>query len=87
MEPMLIWFNEKVTLENQPYWVMGLFMTLAIMMVIEMIAENIQIHRVKEELPDLEDEIVRLKAKLYDQSAGDDEEDEDEEEEEDEEDD
>ena len=74
----MTWFNETFTLENQPYWVMAFFLFLAILMVTEMIAENIQISRIKEEIPDLEDEIVRLKAKLYDQSEGDDE-DEDEE--------
>ncbi|MCP4461061.1 MAG: hypothetical protein GY816_24020 [Cytophagales bacterium] len=70
MEQMLTWFNETFTLENQPYWVMALFLFLAILMVTEMIAENIQISRIKEEIPDLEDEIVRLKAKLYDQFEG-----------------
>ena len=67
MEQTLTWFNETFPLENQPYWVIGFFLVLAIMMVTEMIAENIQISRIKEEIPDLEDEIVRLKAKLYDQ--------------------
>ena len=81
MEPMLTWFDEKFPIENQPYWVMSLILVLGILMVTEMIIENIQISRVKKEIPDLEDEIVRLKAKLYDQSEeGDDGDDEDEDE-------
>ena len=75
MEPMLTWFHEKFTLENQPIWIMGLLLFLGILMVTEMIIENIQIKKVQEEIPDLEEEIVRLKAKLYDQSEGDDDDD------------
>lgn len=74
MEKMLIWFDELIFLAYQPYWVMALFFFLAILMITEMIAENIQISRLKEETPDLEEEIVRLKAKLYDQFEDEDEE-------------
>lgn len=83
MEPMLTWFNEKFTLENQPIWIMSFLLFLGVLMVTEMIIENIQINRVKEEIPELEDEIVKLKAKLYDQSQGDDEDDGDDEDEDD----
>ena len=72
MEPMLNWLNEKFTLENQPIWIMSLLLFLGTLMVTEMIIENIQIKQVKEEIPDLEEEIVRLKAKLYDQAVGED---------------
>jgi len=75
MEQTLAWFYEKFSLENQPYWIMVLFLFLAVLMIVEMIAENIQINRIKEEIPDLEDEIIRLKAKLYDQSEGEDDDD------------
>jgi len=75
MESTLTWLNEKFKPENQPYWVMVLLLVLAILMIVEIIVENMQIHRIKEEIPNLEDEIVRLKAKLYDQSEGEDDED------------
>jgi len=74
MEETLAWFNEEFPAGNQPYWIMTGFLLLGILMMVEMIIENIHIHRVKEELPDLENEIVRLKAKLFDKVDGDDDE-------------
>ena len=76
MESSLVWFNEKFAPENQPYWIMTFFFIHGILMLIEMIVENIHIHQVKQGIDDLEDEIVRLKVKLFDQDDEDDQDDE-----------
>ena len=47
---------------------MTCFLILVLLMVTEIIVENIHIHKVKQGMEDLEDEVVRLKAKLYDQT-------------------
>lgn len=77
MESQLVWFNEKFGASAQPYWIMVFFLILVLLMAAEIIAENMHIRQVKEGINDLEDEIVRLKAKLFDQmDDGDDEEEE-----------
>lgn len=71
MESTLGWFNERFDVLNQPYWIMAFFLIMALLMIVEMIVENVHIHQVKGGIEDLEDEIVRLKAKLFDQMDGD----------------
>ncbi len=71
MQSTLTWYAEKFPENGGPYWVMILFLILALLMITEMIVENIHLKNVKEEIPELEDEIVRLKAKLYDKSEED----------------
>lgn len=73
----MLWYNEKFPGTGGPYWVMVLFLILTLLMIVELIAENVHIRNVKEEIPELEEEIIRLKAKLYDQSEEDDDDEED----------
>lgn len=70
MEDQMVWFSEKFSANSQPFWIMSFVMILAILMTVEIIAENIHIHRVKEGIDELQDEILRLKARLYDQDEG-----------------
>lgn len=50
-----------------PKYVMIAFLVISIIMLTEFILERFNVYRVKEGIEDLEHEIVRLKAKLYDQ--------------------
>jgi cell division protein FtsL len=70
IEQTLAWFNEKFSEQNGPFWVMVLYLVMSLLMLIEIVAENVHIHRLKSEIPDLEEEIVRLKAKLFDKGEG-----------------
>lgn len=64
-----------------PRYVMIAFLIISALMITEFILERLNVYQVKEGIDDLKDEIVRLKAKLYDQNEeeedeeGDDEED------------
>lgn len=51
-----------------PRYVMGLFLFISILMVIEFILHQLRIHNIKSGIDELKDEIVELKAKLYDKS-------------------
>ncbi|MEO9483112.1 MAG: hypothetical protein ABJG47_06685 [Ekhidna sp.] len=51
-----------------PRYVMGLFLFISIMMMIEFTLQQIRIRSIKNGIDDLENEIVELKAKLYDKS-------------------
>lgn len=66
LEKTRVWYNEKFSSESGPAWVLLLFLLMSILMLVEVVIENIQIRRLKSQIPDLEDEIVRLKAKLFD---------------------
>lgn len=79
MNENLIWFDVNFIQRRQPYWVMFFVLLLGVFMLIEIIAENIHLRNVKSGIEDLEEEIVRLKAKLFDQMEGEYEEDESEE--------
>ncbi|NQZ76215.1 MAG: hypothetical protein HRT61_08905 [Ekhidna sp.] len=54
-----------------PRYVMGLFLFLSILMITEYVLQQLKVREVKKGMGDLEDEIVALKAKLYDQSQED----------------
>jgi hypothetical protein len=47
------------------------------MMIVSFVLERFNVYKIKEGIEDMEEEIIHLKAKLYDQSEGDDEEEED----------
>ena len=64
------WFDEKFSVENGPFWIIFLYLFMSLLMLVEIVAENIQIRRLKGEIPDLEEEIIRLKAKLFDKGEG-----------------
>ncbi len=51
-----------------PRYVMIAFLALSIIMITEFILERFNVYRIKEGIEDMEHEIVKLKAKLYDQS-------------------
>ena len=46
---------------------MIVFLGMSIFMIVEFILERFNVYQVKEGIEDLENEIVKLKAKLYDQ--------------------
>ncbi len=68
-----------------PRYVMIAFLAISVIMLIEFILERFNVYRVKEGIEEMEHEIVRLKAKLYDQTEEGEESEESEEEEEEEE--
>ena len=51
-----------------PKYVMSLFLFVSILMAIEYIMQQMRIHKLKNDIGDLQDEVVDLKAKLYDKS-------------------
>lgn len=51
-----------------PRYVMGLFLFISILMVIEFVIQQIKIHGIKSGVEELKEEIKDLKAKLYDKS-------------------
>lgn len=65
-----------------PRYVMIAFLIISLMMIIEFILERFHVYQVKDGIEEMENEIVRLKAKLYDkvEAGGDEEEDGEEEE-------
>lgn len=85
MDDTRSWFSEKFRADRQPFWIMFFFFLLTVLMLIEIIVENVHIRNIKSGVEDMEDEIVRLKAKLYDklEDGGEDEDGEDEDDEED----
>ena len=78
MEENLNWFDINFIQRRQPYWVMFFALVLGVLMLIELITENVHLRNVKSGIEDLEEEIVRLKAKLFDQMEGQEEEEDDE---------
>jgi hypothetical protein len=66
-------------LRKLPVYLMTAFILLSLLMLVELVAENFQIISLKRKVKKAEEEVLRYKAKLYDQSQGDeDDEDEDE---------
>jgi len=53
-----------------PKYIMGLFLFISILMIIEFVLQQMAIYKVKGGMEDLEKEIVELKAKLYDKGQG-----------------
>ncbi|WP_420317079.1 hypothetical protein [Ekhidna sp.] len=51
-----------------PKYVMSLFLFVSILMAVEYIMQQMRIHKLKNDIGELEDEVVGLKAKLYDKS-------------------
>ena len=59
-----------------PRYVMIAFLIISILMIVEFVLERFNVYQIKDGIEELEQELVRLKAKLYDQSEEDEEEDE-----------
>lgn len=62
-----------------PKYVMVTFLIISIMMIVSFVMERFNVYKIKEGIGDLEEEIVHLKAKLYDKAASEESEDEEEE--------
>ena len=60
-------------------YTMMIFLGLSLIMIVEFILERLNVYQIKEGVEELEDENVRLKAKLYDQSEEEERDDDDEE--------
>ena len=67
-------------LRKLPIYLMGTFIVLSLMMIIELALENFQIISLKRQLKKANEEVLKYKAKLYDQSQAEEEEDDGEEE-------
>ena len=73
-------YKEKIdmtfALRKLPVYLMSAFILLGVLMLVELIAENVQILDLKSRVKKAEEEVLKYKAKLYDQSqeAGDDDE-------------
>lgn len=57
------------------------FLIIAIMMIVSFVMERFNVYKIKEGIADMEEEIIHLKAKLYDKASNEEEEDDNEEEE------
>lgn len=53
-----------------PKYVMSLFLFISILMAVEYVMQQLRIHKIKQGIDELKDEIVDLKAKLYDKGQG-----------------
>lgn len=60
-----------------PRYVMIAFLSLAILMIVEFILERFHVYQIKDGIDEMENEIVRLKAKLYDKAEEEDEDEDD----------
>lgn len=69
-------------LRQLPVYLMGSFIFLAVLMLVELVAENFQIISLKRKVKKAQEEVLHYKAKLYDQAeaGGGDDDDDDEEE-------
>lgn len=47
---------------------MIIFLVLSLIMIVEFVVERFNVYKIKEGISDLEDEVITLKAKLYDKS-------------------
>jgi cell division protein FtsL len=54
-----------------PKYVMIAFLIVSIMMIVSFVLERFNVYKIKEGIEDMEEEIIHLKAKLYDQSESD----------------
>lgn len=53
-----------------PKYVMSLFLFISILMAVEYVMQQLRIHKIKQGIDELKNEIVDLKAKLYDKGQG-----------------
>lgn len=67
-------YKEKIdmtfALRKLPVYTMSAFVILSVLMLVEMVAENFQIINLKRKVKKAEEEVLKYKAKLYDQSQG-----------------
>lgn len=65
-------------LRKLPVYLMTAFILLSLLMLVELVTENFTIISLKRRVKKAEEEVLRYKAKLYDQSQGEDDDDEEE---------
>ncbi|MEQ9303116.1 MAG: hypothetical protein RJQ14_04305 [Marinoscillum sp.] len=67
-------YKEKIdmtfALRKLPIYLMTTFILLTVLMLVELVAENFQIISLKRRVKKAEEETLKYKAKLYDQSQG-----------------
>ncbi len=61
------WFAANFAPARQATWLLLVLFMLVALMLAEIVIENIQIRRLKNQVSDHEEAILRLKAKLFDQ--------------------
>ncbi len=66
-------------LRKLPVYLMTAFILLSLLMLVELVTENFTIISLKRRVKKAEEEVLRYKAKLYDQSQGEDDDDDEEE--------
>lgn len=69
-EAATMWFQSNFAPARQAHWILLILMLLAVLMLVEIVIENLRIRQLKNEVADQAEEIVRLKAKLFDKAEG-----------------
>ncbi len=60
--------NDFATLRKLPQYLLTVVMIISLMMLIEITVENVHLFRARKKVAAAEDELLKLKAKLYDKS-------------------
>ncbi|XOV92497.1 MAG: hypothetical protein ACFHWX_20115 [Bacteroidota bacterium] len=60
--------NDFATLRKLPQYLLTVVLIISLLMVIELILENIHLFRMRKKVAEAEEQVLKLKAKLYDES-------------------
>ncbi len=61
--------NDFATLRKLPQYLLTVVLIVSLLMLIELIVENVHLFRLRKKVANAEEELLKLKAKLYDQSG------------------
>ena len=61
--------NDFATLRKLPQYLLTIVLIVSILMLIELVVENVHLYRLRKKVSHAEEELLKLKAKLYDQSG------------------
>ncbi len=61
--------NDFATLRKLPQYLLTVVLIISLLMVLELIVENVHLFRLRKKVASAEEELLKLKAKLYDQSG------------------
>ncbi len=61
--------NDFATLRKLPQYLLTVVLIVSLLMLIELIVENVHLYRLRKKVANAEEELLKLKAKLYDQSG------------------
>jgi len=61
--------NDFATLRKLPQYLLTIVLIVSLLMLIELLVENIHLFRLRKKVAQAEEELLKLKAKLYDQSG------------------